>query len=146
MADAADTAHNSKPKVPGKPFVKGDKRINRHGRPSSFDALRRLAKSMAKEEFTGGGVTMSRVQLILYDMMISKDPRKQLAFLEYAYGKVPAPVEITGRNGGAIEVKAFSYGAATAGIAPRSVEDSESSGDDESNLHGAKVGKNTNGG
>ena len=32
-----------------KPFVKGDPRINRKGRPKSFDALRSLAQEIAHE-------------------------------------------------------------------------------------------------
>jgi hypothetical protein len=32
---------------PSKPFAKGDKRINRKGRPKTFDALRQLAQTIA---------------------------------------------------------------------------------------------------
>lgn len=39
--------------------------------------------------------------------------------------------EISGKGGGAIEVKAFNFGAAIAGVAPRPMEDSESSGNAE---------------
>ena len=44
-----------------KPFVKGDKRINRNGRPKSFDALRRLAVFVATtvgEEHAGFAVLL----------------------------------------------------------------------------------------
>ena len=34
---------------PGGKFVKGDPRINRNGRPKSFDALRALAQEIAHE-------------------------------------------------------------------------------------------------
>ena len=50
--------------------------------------------------------------------------------------------EISGRGGGAIEVKAFQYGAAIAGVAPRSMEDSESPGNGEGRHDGQTLGEN----
>ena len=38
-----------------KPFVKGDPRINRKGRPKSFDQLRSLAQQIAHEVAKAGG-------------------------------------------------------------------------------------------
>ncbi len=40
---------DKKKKVPGKPFVKGDPRINRHGRPVTFDTWRKLNQSILNE-------------------------------------------------------------------------------------------------
>jgi hypothetical protein len=90
-------------------FVKGDPRINRKGRPKSFDALRELAKEIANEKIvsTDGKTAMTRVELILREMSLSKDPRQRVAFLEIAYGKVPNAVELTGKDGGAIPVELF---------------------------------------
>ena len=88
----------------GKGFVKGDPRINRRGRPRGFDMFRRLAQEMGNEILSSadGSVQTTRVQMILRDWMTSKDPRKQLAFIEYAYGKVPQAVEMTGKDGSPI--------------------------------------------
>lgn len=84
-----------------KPFVKGDKRINRNGRPRSFDALRKLAQRIGNENATD---EMTRVELILRSWSLSKDPQLQLKFIEIAYGKVPNPIELTGKDNGAIKI------------------------------------------
>ena len=93
--DGSNTAPNS---APGKPFVKGDPRINRKGRPKSFDALRELARMVADEKIVSadGRVAMTRVELILREWAASKDPRKQQAFMEIAYGKVPQGIDVNG--------------------------------------------------
>jgi hypothetical protein len=87
-----------------KPFKKGDKRINRRGRPKSFDALRQLAQTIAHEDISDG---MTVTEAILRKWAGSKDPRLQMAFIEYAYGKPPQQVEnkVTGPNGGPIQAK-----------------------------------------
>lgn len=98
-----DISSNTPPEVPqkmkvrGKPFVHGDPRINRKGRPKSFDQLRRLAVLVAGEEDTVG---ITRVLEMLRDMAKSKDPAKQVKFLEYAYGKPKDEVDInqTGKS------------------------------------------------
>ncbi len=92
-----------------KPFVKGDKRINRKGRPKSFDALRSLAQSIAHEEVTNAkGETASVTEAILRQWAASKDPRLQMHFMEVAYGKVPQVNEVTGKGGGPVETREIS--------------------------------------
>lgn len=79
-----------------------DPRINRKGRPKSFHGLRELAKMLADEKAKVGGKTLvvdkhsvTVVEAILRSWMVSKDPRKQKAFMEIAYGKVPDRVDVT---------------------------------------------------
>jgi len=93
-----------------KPFTKGDPRINRKGRPKSFDALRELAQQIAHEAAqTGGqplvinGHTVTVAEAILRQWATSKNPQLQRAFMEVAFGKVPDKVEMSGRDGEAIE-------------------------------------------
>ena len=77
-----------KKKVPGVPFFPGDPRINRKGRPRTFDTLRALAQQIATE-MSSSGSSMSNVEAIMRDWAYSPDVRKQQIFVEYAYGKVP---------------------------------------------------------
>lgn len=93
-------------------FKKGDKRINRKGRPKSFDAARALAQSIAHEEVTNSkGDTVTVTEAILRQWAASKDPRLQMYFFEVAYGKVPNEnkTEISGKDGEAIQVKFVDY-------------------------------------
>ena len=85
-----------------KPFKKGDKRINRKGRPKTFDALRQLAQTIAHEDISDG---MTVTEAILRKWAGSKDPRLQLQFMEVAFGKVQNPVEIGGKDGNDITVR-----------------------------------------
>lgn len=91
----------SESKKPGT-FTKGDKRINRKGRPKTFDALRALAQTIAHEDISDG---MTVTEAILRKWAGSKDPRLQLQFMEVAFGKVPNPVEIGGKDGNDITVR-----------------------------------------
>lgn len=78
------------------PFVKGDKRINRKGRPRSFDALRKLAQKIANEELqTNDGEVVTRIENLLRDMSRSKIPADRANFLAYAYGKPKEEVDVT---------------------------------------------------
>ena len=98
-----------------KPFVKGDPRINRKGRPKSFDALRSLAQEIAHEaakqsKEQGGqpvvidGHVVTITEAIMRSWAMSKDPRLQQKFIEVAYGQVPSVTRLEGADGGAIQV------------------------------------------
>ncbi len=105
-----DNRESQPKKHGGKPFTKGDPRINRKGRPRNFDALRELAQQIANEVslkdgepliISGHKVTVA--EAILRSWAISKDPKLQIAFIEIAYGKVPDTIEST--NSGLIQVE-----------------------------------------
>ena len=97
-----------------KPFVKGDPRINRNGRPKKFDELRDLAITIAGEafvdkhgnpvKFPGIDRPVNKGEAILIQWAQSTDPRKQQLFIEYAYGKVPQKTELTGGDGDCVSV------------------------------------------
>jgi hypothetical protein len=83
--------------VVGRPFSKGDSRINRSGRPRSFDQFRELAQKIAREKLVdpdGSAITVG--EAILRSWAKSKEPILQRAFIEYAYGKVPDKIQSTG--------------------------------------------------
>ena len=82
------------------PFKKGDPRINRKGRPKSFDQLRALAQSIAVEVVeTKQGDKITVIDAIMRQWAQSKDPRLVQAFIAYAYGKVPEKLEGAGDKG-----------------------------------------------
>jgi len=87
-------------------FKKGDPRINRKGRPKDFDKLRELAKAIShevaisnKEPMNINGKLVTVAEAILRQWAQSKDPRLQMAFVEFAYGKPPQQQVITGKDG-----------------------------------------------
>lgn len=81
-------------------FTKGDPRINRNGRPKSFDALRKLAQSLADEiardkdghPIIIEGHIATKAEMILRGLSDANPER----FLEIGYGKVPTPLEVSG--------------------------------------------------
>ncbi len=104
-ANSRVTAVSSNPIPNSKPFKKGDPRINRKGRPRSFDALRELAQQIAHEEALHNGqpiivnghkVTVS--EMILRQWAQSKNPQLQRAFIEVAFGKVPDKLDVDMRQ------------------------------------------------
>jgi len=88
------------PRVPSQlvPFFPGDPRINRKGRPKTVDAIRKLAQVIADEEIDYKGETFTKIELILRDWASSRVFEKQLAFVQYAFGKVPDQVFSDGRD------------------------------------------------
>ena len=90
---------------PSNRFTKGDPRINRKGRPRSFDALRELAQQIAHEEalhkgepivVSGHKVTVS--EMILRQWASSSNAQLQRAFIEVAFGKVPDNLNVTSES------------------------------------------------
>ena len=83
-----------KQRAVGKPFVAGDPRINRRGRPKSFEQLRQLAQSISDEMVTDKkGARIRLVEAILRSWAESTEPILQKAFMDYAFGKVPDKLE-----------------------------------------------------
>ena len=112
MSDRSDTTPKLPGGVTGKGFVKGDPRINRKGRPKSFDALRELAKTIAHEEAKSAGQPLiidghivTVAEAMLRQLAQSKNPRDRQYFLEIAFGKVPDKVELSGKDGGPVNIQ-----------------------------------------
>lgn len=77
------------------PFVKGDKRINRKGRPKTIKELRSLIQTLLNEGMRDDP-SVTRLETMLRQMMISKSPANNKTVLEYGYGKVPDETKVTG--------------------------------------------------
>jgi hypothetical protein len=73
-------------------FQKGDPRINRNGRPKTFDILQKLAQEYGDEK------TPEKKTRVLDALarIWRDDPAK---FLEIAYGKVPQAIALSGDLG-----------------------------------------------
>jgi hypothetical protein len=91
-----------------KPFVKGDPRINRNGRPRSFDALRKLMQTKAGEIATDAdgkpierdGKPVTNAEMFVEAWM--KDKKQRRSFAEFAWGKPVEEVEV--KNTGDLKV------------------------------------------
>ena len=112
--DASNTGENRKPK-PGT-FEKGagkDPRINRKGRPKSFDAVRALFQSIAQEPIVQKDGThyvidnhiVTIIEGIGRSWATSKNGQMQKAFVEVAYGQVPSVTRLEGQDGGPMVIK-----------------------------------------
>ncbi len=89
------TNDNQKHKTVGRPFSTGDERINRSGRPKTFEELRRTADMIASELVPGpNGEMISRGELLLRSWIKSKNPILQRSFLEYWVGKPADRLEL----------------------------------------------------
>ena len=111
MDDSSNTTPKQPGGVTGKGFVKGDPRINRNGRPKSFDALQKLTIELAHEvATTKDGAPVVRadhrvtvVEAVLRQWLQSGNFQKQQAALQIAFGKVPDVTRHEGADGGPIE-------------------------------------------
>lgn len=91
---------------PATRFKKGDPRINKKGRPKTFDALRELAQQIShetalkdKEPIVIDGHKVTVAEAILRQWAQSKNPMLQRQFVEVAFGKVPDEVKVSGDLG-----------------------------------------------
>ena len=102
--DIASKPDEAQKKKVGKPFEKGDSRINRRGRPKNIDAVRQLAQSIAHEVLTDSngdpvirnGHAVTVAEGILRSAAASTNPRFRMWFFEWAFGKMPESLELTG--------------------------------------------------
>jgi len=89
-----------------KPFTKGDKRINRKGRPVTFDALRTLAQEISHETIPGkDGNPYTVAEAILRKWATSPNPALQMKFIEVAFGKVPEEMKLSGDVSGEVVIR-----------------------------------------
>ena len=89
----------------GKPFTKGDKRINRDGRPKNSTDLSALFRRIGAEVATKkngepiigpDGRPMTVLEAIARQW--AQNPRQQADFVDRAYGKVATPVDVTSKG------------------------------------------------
>jgi hypothetical protein len=96
-----------------KPFQKGhDPRRNRRGRPKDLPGLRALVLDILHEvatdkagnpiEINGHAATVLEAKL--RQLIQSRSSRDTQIVFDYAFGKVPAPVEISGKDGEALTI------------------------------------------
>lgn len=128
-------------------FKPGDPRINRKGRPKSFDEWRRLTIEILREPAidarTGKHIVIdghiaTNAEMIARSWL--RDSKRQQALIEAAFGHVPDRVELSGRGGEPIQVRAYDYDMAVAALAPRPVGDREAPSEDQGGSDGPPVG------
>jgi hypothetical protein len=92
-------------------FVKGDKRINRDGRPKNSTDLSALVRRIAHEPalkkngapvIGQDGKPVTKIEAIL--LQWAQDPKHQADFVERGFGKVAQEQRHTGEDGGPIRI------------------------------------------
>ena len=79
-----------------KPFQKADPRINRAGRPKNYDLIHEIATRLCAEpaDLEDNPEGISQLEAIMREWLTSKNYHKQLAVIQYAFGKIPEQIEI----------------------------------------------------
>lgn len=79
-----------------KPFQKGDPRINREGRPKNYDLIHEIASRLCAEpaDLKDNPEGITQIEVIMREWLHSKNYQKQLAVIQYAFGKIPEQIEI----------------------------------------------------
>ena len=85
-------------------FATRKEQINKRGRPripKSAAQLNKLLLEIAAEELTNpnNGESINRLRLMLRGMMTSKQSADKQHILDRLYGKIPQPVELSGKDG-----------------------------------------------
>lgn len=85
-----DDAQNSKPKAPGVPFVKGDPRINKGGRPKKLH-ITKIYERILRNPANRKEIEEIVLKLLRSGRMVSQLQLKEMA--ERTEGKVTQPIE-----------------------------------------------------
>lgn len=98
--DCSNAASSTTPRIVGRPFAKGDPRINRKGRIKTFCQFRQIAQEIASRTVTTlDGRQIKKAEELLERWSNSDEPILQKAFAAYAFGNVPDKLETTGLDG-----------------------------------------------
>jgi len=151
-----------KPRGKGKPFEKGDARINRNGAPriglswkeilgtigelDGQQALERAGRIFADLKKYPQGVTLKELAAISYYIRMINDPNGSLltAVADRTDGRVKEQIDIT-TDDQPLKV-AFDYEKLVSSIATRSIRDNSTPSQDGGSLHGQTLGQNDTGG
>ena len=142
--ETSNTGDNRKPGT----FRKGDPRINRNGRPRSFDAWRKLTQEILTEvalDANGQPIIINGHKATVAEMIArgwARDKKKQTELIEAAFGKVPQPLELGGKDGQPIEIgiKLVDYRIGITETPTRPKSDSGTPGQDENPGDGPEMG------